>query len=118
MEDKPINWIGTSRDDIGSFSEDTRRKAGFQLRAVQRGEAPADFKSISIVGKGVQEIRIRTEDAYRIFYVAKFDEEVYVLHAFPKKTQKTSKQDINIGQQRYQQMIQDRESQLEEDNYE
>jgi phage-related protein len=67
---------------------------------------------------GVQEIRIRTEDAYRIFYVAKFDEAVYVLHAFQKKTQKTSKQDINIGQQRYQQMIQYRESQVQEDNNE
>jgi phage-related protein len=118
MEDKPINWLGTSRDDVGSFPEDTRRKAGFQLRRVQRGEAPVDFKQISTIGKGVYEIRIRTEDAYRIFYVAKFDEAVYVLHVFQKKTQKTSKQDINIGQQRYQQMIQDRESQLEEDNYE
>ncbi|MFM2304046.1 MAG: hypothetical protein RLZZ135_1456 [Cyanobacteriota bacterium] len=52
MEDKPINWIGTSRDDICSFPEDARRKAGFQLRAVQRGEAPVDFKSMPIVGKG------------------------------------------------------------------
>jgi phage-related protein len=117
MEDKPINWIGTSKDEVSSFPEDARRKAGFQLRRVQRGEAPVDFKPISTIGKGVQEIRIRTEDAYRIFYVAKFDEAVYVLHAFQKKTQKTSKQDINIGQQRYQQMIQDRSSQLEEDNY-
>jgi phage-related protein len=118
MEDKPINWIGTSKDEVGSFPEDARRKAGFQLRRVQRGESPVDFKPMPTIGKGVQEIRIRTEDAYRIFYVAKFDEAVYVLHAFQKKTQKTSKQDINIGQQRYQQMIQDRESQLEEDNYE
>jgi phage-related protein len=70
-----------------------------------------DFKSMSIVGKGVQEIRIRTEDAHRIFYVARFDEAVYVLHAFQKKTQKATKQDIEIGQQRYQQMMEYRESQ-------
>jgi phage-related protein len=88
------------------------------LRRIQRGEAPVDFKPISTIGKGVQEIRIRTEDAYRIFYVAKFDEAVYVLHAFQKKAQKTSKQNINIGQQRYQQMTQDRESQLQEDSHE
>jgi phage-related protein len=116
MEDKPINWIGTSRDDICSFPEDARRKAGFQLRAVQRGEAPVDFKSMPIVGKGVQEIRIRTEDAYRIFYVARFDEEIYVLHAFQKQTQKTTKQDIQIGQQRYQQMIEERADRVQEDN--
>jgi hypothetical protein len=52
MEDKPVNWIGSSRDDVSSFPEDARRKAGFQLRAVQRGEDPVDFKPMSTVGKG------------------------------------------------------------------
>jgi phage-related protein len=65
------------------------------------------------VGLGVEEIRIRTEDAYRIFYVAKFAEAVYVLHAFQKKTQKTSKLDIEIGQKRYQQILQYRQSSQE-----
>lgn len=116
MEDKPINWIGSSKDDLSSFPEDARRKAGFQLRAVQRGEDPVDFKPISVVGKGVQEIRIRTEDAYRIFYVARFEEGVYVLHAFQKKSQKTTKQDLKIGQQRYQQMLQYREFLVREEN--
>ncbi|MFM2303459.1 MAG: hypothetical protein RLZZ135_868 [Cyanobacteriota bacterium] len=116
MEDKPINWIGSSRDDVSSFPEDARRKAGFQLRAVQRGEDPVDFKPMSTIGKGVQEIRIRTEDAYRIFYVARFEEAVYVLHIFQKKTQKTSKQDLKTGQQRYQQMMEYRESQVQKDN--
>jgi phage-related protein len=52
MEDKPINWIGTSRDDVCSFPEAARRKTGVQLRAVQRGEMPTDFKPMSTVGKG------------------------------------------------------------------
>jgi phage-related protein len=116
MEDKPIYWIGTSREDIRDFPEEARRKAGLQLRFVQQGESPLDFKPMSIVGKGVQEIRIRTEDAYRIFYVAKFAEAIYVLHAFQKKTQKTTQQDIEIGQQRYQQMMQYRESITAEEN--
>jgi len=116
MEDKPINWIGTSRDDICSFPEDAKRKAGFQLRVVQSGEDPLGFKPMPIIGKGVQEIRIRTEDAYRIFYVARFDEAIYVLHAFQKKTQKTAKQDIQIGQQRYQQMMKERKDRIQEDN--
>ncbi len=50
------------------------------------------------VGPGVREIRIRAGGAYRVFYVAKFEEVIYVLHAFQKKTQKTVKQDIEIGQ--------------------
>lgn len=110
MTDKPINWIGSSLEDISDFPESARRKAGFQLRLVQSGEEPTDFKSMSIVGTGVQEVRIRTEDAYRVFYVAKFAEAVYVLHAFQKKTQKTSKLDIEIGQRRYQQLLQYRKS--------
>jgi phage-related protein len=116
VEDKLINWLGNSKDEIRDFPEEARRKAGVQLCAIQRGEEPTDFKPMSTVGKGVQEIRIRTENAYHIFYVAKFAEAVYVLHAFQKKTQKTTKQDIEIGQQRYQQMIEYRESQLPEDN--
>jgi phage-related protein len=116
MTDKSIYWVGNSREDVSSFPEDARRKAGFQLRAVQRGEMPTDFKPMSVVGAGVQEIRIRTENAYRIFYVARFDEVVYILHAFQKKTQKTSKQDIQIGQQRYLQMIEHRKTQMEENN--
>jgi phage-related protein len=116
MEDKPINWIGSSRDDVRDFPEEAKRKTGLQLRAIQRGEEPVDFKSMSTVGKGVQEIRIRTENAYRVFYVARFAEAIYVLHAFQKKTQKTTKQDIEIGQQRYQQMIEHRESLLSEEN--
>ncbi|ABW32817.1 type II toxin-antitoxin system RelE/ParE family toxin [Acaryochloris marina] len=110
MTDKPINWIGTSLEDISDFPESARRKAGFQLRLVQGGEKPTDFKSMSVVGAGVKEVRIRTEDAYRVFYVAKFAEAVYVLHAFQKKTQKTSKLDIEIGQRRYQQLLQYRKS--------
>lgn len=69
---------------------------------------------MSVVGKGTQEIRIRTGDAYRIFYVARFEEAVYVLHAFKKKTQQTSRKDIALGQQRYKEMIQLRQLQEKE----
>ena len=101
MTNKPINWIGSSLEDISNFPVSARRKAGFQLHLIQKGEEPVDSKSMSVVGFGVKEIRIRTEDAYRVFYIAKFREAVYVLHAFQKKTQKTPKTDIEIGQRRY-----------------
>ena len=110
MTDKPIRWIGSSLNDLTNFPDTARKKAGFQLRAIQSGDSPSDFKPMPTVGLGVEEIRIRTEDAYRIFYVARFAEAVYVLHAFQKKTQKTSKSDIEIGQKRYQQMLQYRQS--------
>jgi len=101
MDEKPIVWIGSSRDDLRRFPRAARRKAGLELRAVQRGLEPTNFKSIPSVGSGVYEIRIHAHDAYRVFYVAKFEEVIYVLHAFQKKTQKTAKHDIEIGRQRY-----------------
>jgi phage-related protein len=48
MSDKPIYWIGSSKEDIAQFPQEARLKAGFQLRAVQRGESPTDFKPMSI----------------------------------------------------------------------
>jgi phage-related protein len=121
VTDKPIEWIGRAKEDLIDFPDDARRQAGFELRfsrgdaprTIQQGDFPSDFKPISIVGKGVEEIRIRTDDAYRIFYVARFEEAVYVLHAFQKKNQQTSRGDIELGQQRYNQMLQQRQDYLE-----
>ena len=59
MSDKPLIWLGSSKDDLLDFSPEARRKAGFQLRAVQRGNPPADFKPMAIVGPGVEEIQLR-----------------------------------------------------------
>ncbi len=59
--------MSSSLEDLSDFPESARRKAGFQLRLIQGGEEPSDFKPMSIVGSGVEEIRIRADDAYRIF---------------------------------------------------
>lgn len=106
MADKQIYWVGSSRDELSTFLPEARRKAGFQLRALQRGQKPVDFKPMQTIGKGVEEIRIKTGDAYRVFYVSRFEEAIYVLCAFQKKTQKTAKQDIELGRRRYQKMTQ------------
>ena len=107
-DDKPIIWIGSSKEDLRDFPKEARHKAGYQLHKVQLGKEPSDTRAMPIIGKGVKEIRIRTKDAHRIFYVAKFKEAVYVLHAFEKKTQKTSKRDVQLGQQRYKDMLRHR----------
>ncbi len=101
MDDKTIVWIGSSRDDVRRFPREAQRKVGLELRAAQRGQELTDFKPMPSVGRGVYEIRIHVHDAYRVFYVAKFEGAIYVLHAFQKKTQKTAKHDIEIGRQRY-----------------
>lgn len=105
--------VSSARDELQDFPDDARLQAGTAIWAIQQGEAPPDFKPMSIVGKGVQEIRIRTEDAYRIFYIAKFEEAIYVLHVFQKKTQKTCQNDIELGHQRYKTLLKQRQNQEE-----
>jgi phage-related protein len=75
---------------------------------VQVGDDPLDWKPMETVGVGVREIRIREEKAYRILYVAKFAEAIYVIHAFEKKTQKTSKADLTLASNRYRQLVNER----------
>ena len=69
---------------------------------VQVGRAPQDFKPIPSVGPGAYEIRVQDEaGTFRVIYVAKFEHAVYVLHAFQKKTRKTTKTDIELAVKRY-----------------
>ena len=60
------------------------------------------------VGAGVREIRIHAETGYRVLYVAKFSEAVYVLHGFDKKTQRTPKTDIDLARKRYRELLTER----------
>ena len=99
---KPTRFLGTARRDLAAFPELARRQAGYELFMVQVGREPADFKPLPTVGSGACEIRIRdAAGAFRVVYVAKFEEAVYVLHAFQKKTRKTSQADIELAVQRY-----------------
>jgi len=99
---KPITFVDSSLDDLRDFPQSARREAGFQLDKVQKGEDPDDWKPMSSIGSGVCEIRVRDEaGAFRVIYVAKFAEAVYVLHAFQKKTQKTSQKDLDLAKDRY-----------------
>jgi len=99
---KPVHFVGTARDDLRELPEPVQESAGFQLFKIQQGKEADDWKPMPTVGSGVQEIRIRDESgAYRIFYVAKFEEAVYVLHVFEKRSQKTAMADLELGKSRY-----------------
>ena len=106
MEEREIIWVGSSLDDVKAFPPVARRETGHQLGRVQHGLMPGDFKYMRSVGTGVYEIRIKDDgDQYRVFYVAKFEEGIYVLHAFEKKTRKTSQKDIEIAKKRYSEVL-------------
>jgi phage-related protein len=103
---KPVEFRGSALDDLRAFPAAARREAGYQLDQVQRGREPDDWKPMNAVGRGVREIRIRdAAGAFRVLYVAKFDDAVYVLHCFQKKTQKTTKADLNLAAQRYRELL-------------
>ncbi len=101
---KPLEFVGSSLDDLKGFPAEARRAAGFELSFVQRGLAPSDWKPMKAVGAGVREIRIHALGEWRVVYVAKFAEAVYVLHVFQKTTQKTQREDIELARNRYRQI--------------
>ncbi|PLR32027.1 hypothetical protein CYR32_15990 [Chimaeribacter coloradensis] len=106
---KDIVWCGTSLQDLRAFPESPRATAGKELRKVQFGQDPADFKAVPRWGAGVIEILIGDEDGiYRVVYVAKFEEALYVLHGFKKTTQKTRQADIDLIKTRYRKVVNDR----------
>ena len=85
-EMKPLEFFGSSRDDLRGMPESVRHDIGLELMRVQCGGEPKNFKPMPIVGAGAYEFRIRDESgAYRTIYVAKLESGVYVLHAFQKK---------------------------------
>lgn len=98
---KPIVFLGDSLERLRDFPEGVRRQAGFQLDRIQRGLEPDDYKPMKGIGKGVEELRVRdASGAYRVIYLARMKDGVYILHAFKKTTQRTAKTDIELAQAR------------------
>ena len=108
-QEKEIRWVGSSYEDILNFPAESRKEAGFQLGKVQAGLELDNWKPFDDVRAGTKEIRIRdAAGAYRVMYVAKFEEAIYVLHCFQKKTKTTTKHDKNIAEARYRTVVRER----------
>ena len=103
---KPVEFRGNSQDELRAFPLAARREAGHQRDQVQHGQEPDDWKPMSTIGAGVREIRIRDEaGAFRVIYLAKLADAVYVLHCFQKKTQETSEKDIRLARSRFKELM-------------
>jgi len=108
---KPLFWCGSAKTDLIAFPSLPRARAGKELRKVQFGLMPADFKWVSKWGAGVIEIRIQEEESiFRVVCVVYFPEGIYILHSFQKKTQKTRRHDVEIIQARYRDVTRHRRS--------
>ncbi|MBN4063646.1 type II toxin-antitoxin system RelE/ParE family toxin [Cardiobacterium sp. AH-315-I02] len=98
---KEVVFTGNTLEVIKRFPLDAKKEAGHQLDQVQRGRDPDDWKPFNSVGVGVKEIRIKEKGGvFRVMYIAKYADFIYVLHAFKKKTQKTEQKDIDLSRQR------------------
>ncbi len=109
VAEKPLAWVGSTFRDINDekiFPAAARREAGHQLNTVQHGADPDKWKPFDDIGPGAKEIIIDLDDGwYRVMYVAKFAEAVYVLHCFKKKTNVTSDKDKKIAAGNYRTVI-------------
>ncbi|RJF88933.1 type II toxin-antitoxin system RelE/ParE family toxin [Oleomonas cavernae] len=111
MTRKPKDAIfrGDSLERLIAFPKPARASLGHNLDRVQVGEEPEDWKAMTGIGEGVYELRARVDkQAYRVAYIARFAEAIYVLHAFEKKTQKTSPKDKSLIEQRFADLVRER----------
>ncbi len=100
-KDALIAWEGDSKEVISSFPEEARQNLGFQLRLLQQGQQPTDYRPMSTVGPGVFELRDQDERAwYRVIYLSRVRDVVHVLHCFEKKSRETPVREINTARRR------------------
>ena len=108
---KPIDWVGSSRDDLKSFPDQVQQALGFDLYQVQLGQMPASAKPLQGNVRGVYELKERHEgNAYRAVYIAKLKDKIYVLHCFQKKSKSgiaTPQHDIELIAKRLKLAIED-----------
>ena len=103
---KSIAFQGTALVDLRNFPNSTMRDAGYQLDKVQHGLQPDDAKAMASIGAGVMELRIWDEaGTFRVVYVAKLADAIYVLHCFQKKTEQTAKRDIDLARKRLKELL-------------
>ena len=103
---KAIEFLGDSLERLRGFPPSVRRQAGFELDRIQRGIDPFDWKPLSTVGLGVRELRVRDESgAYRVLYVATFEDALFVLHCFKKKTRVTPRHALEVATKRYRTLV-------------
>ena len=103
---KLVEFRGGALDDLCAFPVSARREVGYQLDQVQQGCEPDDWKPMNTIGSGVREIRIQdAAGIFRVIYIAKLADAVYVLHCFQKKTEKTSDMDKDLATKRYKELM-------------
>jgi len=101
LSNMEIEWLGDSLAVVNRYSKPVRKSIGFELRLLQNGAKPIHARPLKTVGRGVWEIKVsEKEGQFRLVYLARRRDRIYVLHAFQKKTRTTPKQDIDLAKRR------------------
>ena len=108
---KSITWLGDSLERLREFPAAARQATGYQLERVQAGLEPGNWKPMPTVGIGVGEIRVHAGGAFRVVYLARLPEAVYVLHTFQKKSRATASKDMELARRRFRALIAERRQQ-------
>ena len=97
-----IHWEGDSRDVITGFPDPVRADLGFSLWQLQQGEMPPSAaRRMESVGPGAWELKEQDERAwYRVIYLSRIDDVIYILHCFEKQSRKTDRRDLEIAKER------------------
>jgi phage-related protein len=102
---RPLIWMGNSKKNLREFPERAQKLLGDELQLIPFGGMPKDAKPFRGVGSGVLEIALRSaSDAYRVVIAVQLGRQIYVLHAFQKKSKRgieTPKRDCDLISQRY-----------------
>jgi phage-related protein len=100
-KDAVIAWEGDSKEVISLFPDAARSNLGFDLRLLQQGQQPTDYRPMGSIGPGVYELRDRDERSwYRVIYLSRVRDVIHVLHCFEKRSRETPMKEINTARQR------------------
>ncbi len=97
-----IHWVGNAKEVLSAFPDAVKGVFGYSLRRLQKGLLPdCDARRMESVGKGVWELKTADERIwYRVIYLTRIGDELFVLHAFEKDSRKTDRRDLEIAKSR------------------
>ena len=101
---RKISWVKAALKDFRDFPQDAKDRAMTALTFVAEGATPDIAKPLTGLGSGAWELAIRSRgDAYRVVYALQLGDDIWIVHAFQKKSKKgiaTPKPDIDLIRER------------------
>jgi phage-related protein len=106
-EHAEIRWVGDSKEALSAFPDVVKGILGYSLRRLQKGLLPdCDARRMESVGKGVWKLKTADERAwYRVIYLTRIGDDLFVLHVFEKDSQKTDRRDLEIAKSRLKMLL-------------